>query len=120
MKIVIEGAGEVGSHLAKMLSGASNDITIIDSDETKINRISGQADVVGLVGEPSSVKVLMEAGGDKADMFIAVNPDAAQAINIVSAILAKKLDARRSAPESTTRNTSLTKTAISSPRWAST
>lgn len=91
MKIVIEGAGEVGSHLAKMLSGASNDITIIDSDETKINRISGQADVVGLVGEPSSVKVLMEAGVDKADMFIAVNPDAAQAINIVSAILAKKL-----------------------------
>ena len=53
MKIVIAGAGEVGSHLAKMLSREDNDITIIENDEDKLDKLSELADVVTVHGDPS-------------------------------------------------------------------
>ena len=40
MKIIIEGAGEVGSHLAKMLSHEANDIVVIDTDPARIAKLS--------------------------------------------------------------------------------
>ena len=46
MKIIIAGAGEVGSHLAKMLSNESNNLTIIDSDESRLNKLREVADVI--------------------------------------------------------------------------
>ena len=46
MRIVISGVGEVGTHLAKMLSGASHDITVIDDDPKRIEEVAGMADVV--------------------------------------------------------------------------
>ena len=95
MKIIIEGAGQVGSHLAKMLSGASNDITVIDPDAERIRKLSTTADVTTIQGDPSSVDSLREAGCAKADLFIAVNPLQGQSVNIVSALLAKKLGAKR-------------------------
>ncbi|MBQ1912300.1 MAG: NAD-binding protein [Bacteroidales bacterium] len=95
MKIVIEGAGQVGSHLAKMLSLESNDITVIDRDPERIRRLTGQADVATVTGELSSIGVLKEAGCAGADLFIAVNPHQPQSVNIISALLAKKLGARR-------------------------
>ncbi|MBQ5828157.1 MAG: NAD-binding protein, partial [Bacteroidales bacterium] len=45
MKIIIAGAGEVGSHLAKMLSNESNNLTIIDSNESRLNKLREVADV---------------------------------------------------------------------------
>ena len=48
MKIVIQGAGEVGSHLAKMLSLEANDITVIDNDPERLAEISSIADVVAV------------------------------------------------------------------------
>ena len=66
MRIVIAGAGEVGSHLAKMLSNESNDITVIDSSQTRLNALSAVADVITVEGNPSAIKVLMDAGVDKA------------------------------------------------------
>ena len=95
MNIVIEGAGEVGSHLAKMLSHEANDITVIDEDQERLSKLSQVADVITVCGDPSSIEVLKEAGADKADLFIAVNPHANQSINIVTALLAKKLGARK-------------------------
>ena len=95
MKIIIEGAGQVGSHLAKMLSHEGGDITVIDDDETRLQKLNATADVVTVLGDPSSIRVLREAGCDKADLFIAVNPFTTQSINIVSALLAKKLGTRR-------------------------
>ncbi len=95
MKIIIEGAGQTGSHLAKMLSVESNEITVIDSDAARIRQLATQADVVTLLGEPSSIKLLKEAGCAGADLFIAVNPRMAQSVNIVSALLAKKLGTKR-------------------------
>ena len=79
MTIIIEGAGEVGSHLAKMLSNEANDITVIDCDAERL----------------STIKVLKEAGVGSADLFIAVNPAESQDVNIVSALLAKKLGCKK-------------------------
>ena len=95
MRIVIAGAGEVGSHLAKMLSNESNDITVIDSSAKRLNALSATADIITVEGNPSAIKVLMEAGVDKADLFIAVNPSESQDVNIVSAMLAKKLGSKK-------------------------
>ena len=95
MRIIIEGAGEVGSHLAKMLSHEGGDITVIDCDEERIAKISATADVATVTGALSSIETLKGAGVAKADLFIAVNPRGDQSINIVSALIAKKLGARR-------------------------
>lgn len=95
MRIVIAGAGEVGSHLAKMLSNESNDITVIDSSQERLAALTANTDVITVEGNPSAIKVLMEAGADKADLFIAVNPSDSQDVNIVSAMLAKKLGSKK-------------------------
>ena len=95
MKIIIEGAGQTGSHLAKMLSVESNEITVIDSDAGRIRALSSQADVVTLQGPPSTISLLKDAGCAGADLFIAVNPNMDQSVNIVSALLAKKLGTKR-------------------------
>ena len=95
MKIIIEGAGQVGSHLAKMLSHEGGDITVIDDNELRLQRLTAVADVVTVLGDPSSITVLKEAGCQKADLFIAVNPTTTQTVNIVSALLAKRLGSKR-------------------------
>ncbi|MBQ9702143.1 MAG: Trk system potassium transporter TrkA [Bacteroidales bacterium] len=95
MKIIIEGAGQVGTHLAKMLSADGSDITIIDDDAERIRILSTSADVTTLQGPSSSIPLMKEAGCDHADLFIAVNPFKDQSVNIVSALLAKKLGAKR-------------------------
>ena len=95
MKIVIAGAGEVGSHLAKMLSNESNDITVIDMDEKRLNALSAIADIVTVEGNPSTIHTLQEAKVGDADLFIAVNPSDSQDVNIVSAMLAKKLGSKK-------------------------
>lgn len=95
MKIVIEGAGEVGSHLAKMLRAESNDVTVIDNDEQRLSHLSSYADVETILGNPSSIQVLKKAGVEKADLYIAVYPFATQEVNIVGAMLARQLGAAK-------------------------
>lgn len=95
MKIIISGAGEVGSHLAKMLSSESNDITVIDSNSERLESLSNNTDVITVLGNPTSLKVLSEAGAGYADLFVAVNPSSSQDVNIVSAILAKQLGSKK-------------------------
>ena len=95
MVIIIEGAGEVGSHLAKMLSNEANDITVIDCDEERLAKLNTTADVVTILGDLSCIKILKDAGVEHADLFIAVNPSASQDVNIVSALLAKKLGCKK-------------------------
>lgn len=93
MKIVIEGAGEVGSHLAKMLRKESNDVTVIDNDAQRLGKLEAYADVETFNGNPTSLEALRDAGAGKADLFIAVVPFVAQEINLVGALLAKQLGA---------------------------
>ncbi|MEZ7884522.1 MAG: Trk system potassium transporter TrkA [Bacteroidales bacterium] len=95
MKIIIAGAGEVGRHLAKMLSNEYHDLTVIDSDEERLSRIAESADVVTVLGSPTSIKTLEAAGAPKADLFIAVSPAQEQDVNIISSILAKKMGSAR-------------------------
>ena len=95
MKIVIVGAGEVGSHLAKMLRNASNDVTVIDNDNERLQRVTGMADVGAVNGSPTAIEVLKSADVSSANLFIAVYPRAMQHINIVSALIAKKLGAEK-------------------------
>lgn len=95
MKIVIAGAGEVGSHLAKMLSTESNDLTIIDSHESNLNKVSQIADVVTVLGNPTSISTLEQAGAPNADLFIAVSPAHDQDVNLISAMLAKKMGSKK-------------------------
>ena len=95
MKIIIAGAGEVGSHLAKLLSNESNEITVIDSNQERLEALRNNTDVITVEGNPSAIKVLQEAGAASADLFIAVNPSQSQDVNIVSAMLAKKLGSKR-------------------------
>lgn len=95
MKIVIQGAGEVGSHLAKMLSQEANDLTVIDDNPQRLRDLSAIADVVTIEGQPSSLKVMREADVQSADLFISVVPFVPQDVNIVSALLAKNLGAKK-------------------------
>ena len=58
MKIVIVGAGEVGQHIAKLLSSEEQDIVLIDSDETKLERIDANYNLMTLKGSPTSFETL--------------------------------------------------------------
>ena len=95
MKIVIAGAGEVGSHLAKMLSNEANEITVIDMNGERLNTLRSHTDVITVEGNPSAIHVLQEAEVSTADLFIAVNPSESQDVNIVSAMLAKKMGCKK-------------------------
>ncbi len=94
MKIVIAGAGEVGSHLAKMLSGNRHDITVIESDAKLLDEVADMADIVTVEGNCTTFAALRKAAVRKADLFIAVNHEEPR--NIISAILAKQMGARKS------------------------
>ena len=93
MKIVIAGAGEVGSHLAKMLNNEYHDITIIDDDPKHLEDVAGITDIITIEGDCTTFAVLNRAMVRKADLFIAVCQD--ENANVLSAILAKQLGARK-------------------------
>lgn len=95
MKIVIQGAGAVGSHLAKMLRAEGNEITVIDDDSQRLQNLALNADVLTIEGSPTNISVLKDADTGRADLFIAVYPSAMQDINIVGALLAKHLGAAK-------------------------
>lgn len=92
MKIVIAGAGEVGSHLAKLLSNEEQDIIVIDSDPTKLECLDSNYNLMTLVGSPTSFTTLHEARVDECDLFIAVTPF--ETNNVISCQIAKSLGAQ--------------------------
>lgn len=93
MKIVIVGAGEVGQHLAKLLSSEEQDIVLVDKDEEKLARIDANYNLMTRCGSPASFTTLQEAGTHRADLFIAVTPFEAK--NITACAIAKSLGAKR-------------------------
>lgn len=93
MKIIIGGAGEVGSHLAKMLSAENHDITVIDPVEENLKNIDSTLDLLTLTGSAISIEVLKEAKIKKADLFIAVA--SSEEANITAAMIAKMLGAKK-------------------------
>jgi len=93
MKIVIAGAGAVGTHLAKLLARENIDITLIDENEDKLNNLSANFDIMTAVGSASSIHTLKDVGAGKADLFIAVTPDESR--NLTSCMFAADLGARK-------------------------
>lgn len=89
MRILILGAGKVGSSVAGNLVSESNDITIVDKDKNKINEIQSQYDLQGIVGDATSPSVLAEAGAADADMVISVT--ASDETNLVTTLIAEQL-----------------------------
>jgi trk system potassium uptake protein len=74
MKVVIAGAGEVGTHLARMLSNEDHDIVLLDDSPEKLSKISGEVDLLTITGSAHSFQDLKQTGLAKADLFIAVTP----------------------------------------------
>ena len=93
MKIVIAGAGEVGSHLAKLLSREEQDIVLIDRDSTKLAPLDANYNLMTKIGAPTSFVDLRDAGVASCDLFIAVTPF--ENTNLISCEIAKRLGARK-------------------------
>lgn len=93
MKIVIAGAGDMGTHLAKMLSGNGHDISVADVDPKALEEVGGLVDVETIEGDTTQFSVLKKAGVRKCDLFIAVR--SVENDNILSAVMAKQLGARK-------------------------
>ncbi len=93
MKIIIAGAGEVGTHLAKMLSSEDHEILLIDTEENRLKPVDSVLDVLTFHGSATSVDILKTAIGKRADLFIAVAHS--EDTNITASILAKKLGAAK-------------------------
>ena len=72
MTIIIVGCGKVGVALARLLSVEEHNIVMIDTVAQKIQDIVEELDVMGIVGNGSSISVLTEAGMQDADLLIAV------------------------------------------------
>jgi len=73
MKIIIVGAGQVGSSLAAELASEANDITVIDTDANRLRELGDRLDIRTVVGRGSFPTILRQAGADDADMLIAVS-----------------------------------------------
>lgn len=92
MRIVIAGAGEVGTHLAKMLSNEEQNIVLMDQDGKKLERASHHLEVLPIEGSPTLLSDLERAHVAGADLFVGVTPD--EATNVMACMLAKRVGAR--------------------------
>lgn len=94
MDIIIAGDGEMGLHLAKELASENHNITIIDPHEDILKMVETHTDLMTITGDSTSISILEKAKIQKADLLISVVHD--ERINIMTAILGKKLGAKKS------------------------
>ena len=93
MKVVIAGAGDVGFHLARLLSDEAQDIVIIDENEDILEYAQSHLDVMTLNGDATSLKTLRQADTKEADLVVAATHS--EQTNIITAVLAKKMGATK-------------------------
>ncbi|BFP39831.1 Trk system potassium transporter TrkA [Flavobacteriaceae bacterium GF1] len=93
MKIIIAGAGEVGFHLAKLLSYEAQEITLIDTDKESLAYADSHLDIRVLRGDATSVAVLRDAKVDSSDLVIGVT--ASETTNLTFCLLAKQLGSKK-------------------------
>ena len=93
MKIIISGAGDLGFHLAELLSEEAKDIYLIDHDAERIEYVQSHLDVLCLKGHTPNLDVLEEANVDQADLVLAVTSN--QEANLLTCIISKKLGAKK-------------------------
>ena len=97
MKIVIVGAGAVGTHLSKLLSRDHQDCVLIDENADRLGDLDSRYDIMTLQGRTTSINTMKEAGVERADLFVGVTPDESRNMNacmIAHALGAKKTVAR--------------------------
>jgi len=93
MRIVIAGAGDVGFHLAKLLSYEEQDIILIDRDADTLRQASSSLDVKTIRGNSTSYRILEEADISNADLLIAVT--SSEETNLTTTIIGKHLGAKK-------------------------
>lgn len=93
MKIIIAGAGSVGTHLSTLLSKEQQEIIVIDNDEERLSNIDPYLDIMTVQGAPTSISTLKNAGIKDADLFIGVTPD--ESSNMTACLIAKSLGAKK-------------------------
>lgn len=93
MKIIIAGAGEVGTHLAKMLSNEDQDIILIDNDQQRLDIIDSNYNLMTWNGSTSSLETMRDMGVADTDLYIAVTPYETR--NITACSIAKRLGAKK-------------------------
>lgn len=93
MKIIIGGAGAVGTHLAKLLSGERQDIILMDEDEDRLSKLDSNFDLMTVCASPTSIQALKNAGVANADLFIAVMPEESR--NMTACMLATNLGVKK-------------------------
>lgn len=93
MKILIAGAGAVGTHLAKLLSKERHNIILMDEDPSRLSRLEGDFDLLTITASPTSIQALKEVEVEKADLVIAVTPDEAR--NMTCCMLSSGLGAKK-------------------------
>lgn len=93
MRIVIAGAGAVGTHLAKLLSTENQDIILMDPDKEKLNFSATNLEMMTMTGSCTSLKDLAEVSIKEADFFIAVTPE--ETTNITACLLATNMGAKK-------------------------
>lgn len=94
MKILIVGAGEVGTHLAELLSHERHDIVLLDSNPENLEfAFDNRLEIMPYVGSPTSFVDLKSAGAEDADLFVAVTPE--ECANLVACNIAKRLGAKK-------------------------
>ncbi len=93
MKIIIAGAGAVGTHLARLLVQENHDIILLDEDRERLNAIKDNVELLSRVGNCTSLKALSDADVRNTDLFIAVTPEESK--NITACMLASNLGAKK-------------------------
>lgn len=93
MKIIIGGAGAVGTHLAQLLSKEKRDIVLMDENIARLEKLSSNFNFQTMVASPSSIKAQKEAGVADADLFIGVTPD--EATNMTCCMIASNLGCKK-------------------------
>ena len=92
MKVVIVGAGAVGTHLSKLLSREHQDCVLIDDDEERLSSLT-EYDVMTYNASPTSIKALKDAGTQHADLFVGVTPE--ESTNLTACMIAHQLGAKK-------------------------
>jgi len=93
MKIIIGGAGAVGTHLSKLLSKDHQDCVLIDDNIDRLSGLESRYDLMTLHGSPTSIQTLKDAGVEHADLFVGVTPD--ESVNMNACMIAHALGAKK-------------------------
>ena len=93
MRIVIAGAGEVGTHLAKLLSREDMEISLLDESQERLGDLSANYDLLTKAGNPTSIHDQKDIGVNGCDLFISVTPHETE--NMTACLIANSLGAKR-------------------------